>query len=294
MKAGDIMVIYNTGDVITESVSITMRDNITLFIKKKIVPGMKAVVTIVHGVCEHNERYEYITTVLNNAGYSVVRFDLRGHGKSGGERGHSESYHEYSDDLNEIISIVKKDFSDMPVYVLGHSMGAFISALHEILYPGQICGQILSGIPAIELPLSDIKLLKLLPYNKLPKFKAKNKLAKLVSKDPKVVENYMEDPLNLKESTIKMSAEMFLKGPVYLSEHIKEYSVPCLLLHGQEDKIVTEKSSEWFYENILSTDKIRKIYPGLFHEIFNEPEKDTVISDVLNWLDKREPLNVRR
>jgi len=287
MKAGDIMDTYNAGDVITETQMITMSDNISLFVKKKIVPGMKAVIMIVHGVCEHNERYDYITSKLNNSGYSVVRFDLRGHGKSGGERGFSESYHKFSDDLNETMAIIKKDFADIPVFIIGHSMGAFISALYEILYPGQTCGQILSGLPVTELPLTDIKLLKILPYNKFPKFNAKNKLAKLVSKDPEVVENYMNDPLNLKKSTIKMSAEMFLKGPLFMSEHVKEYKAPCLILHGGEDKIVTEKSSEWFFENILSIDKTRKVYPDLYHEILNEPEKDIVINDIIKWIEKR-------
>jgi alpha-beta hydrolase superfamily lysophospholipase len=264
-----------------------MRDKTTLFVKRAILPLMKAIVVIVHGVCEHNERYDYITSALNNAGFSVVRFDLRGHGKSGGERGYAASYHEFSDDLNEIISVTGKDFPDIPVFVLGHSMGAFISALYEILYPDRTKGQILSGIPAIVLPLSDIKLLKKLPYNKFPKMNAVNKLAKLVSKDPQVVQNYIEDPLNLKKSTIKMSAEMFLKGPEYLAGHINNSKTPCLVLHGQEDKIVTEKSSEWFYENISSLDKTRKVYPGLYHEIFNEPERDYVIDDVIKWLEER-------
>jgi len=278
---------YQAGKVITETESIKMRDKVPLFVKKITVPQMKAIITIVHGVCEHNERYDYLTSILNDEGYSVVRFDLRGHGKSGGERGYSKNYHEFSDDLNEIISIIKKDFPDIPIFVLGHSMGAFISALYEILYPEQIRGQILSGIPATELPLSDIKLLKLLPYNKFPKINAKNKLAKLVSRDMGVVNDYMSDPLNLKKSTIKMSGEMFLKGPSFISEHIDEYKAPCLILHGREDKIVTEKASEWFYKNISSEDKTRKVYPDLFHEILNEPEKDLVINDILKWLEKR-------
>ena len=287
MKAGDIVDGYNTDTVVTQIQSVAMRDNVPLYVKRAMLPEMKAVIVIVHGVCEHSERYDYLTSALNNAGYSVVRFDLRGHGKSGGERGYAESYREFSDDLNEIISAVKEDLPDIPVYILGHSMGAFISALYEIMYPDCIKGQILSGIPAIELPLSDIKLLKNLPYNKFPKINAANKLAKLVSRDIKVVENYLNDPLNLKKSTIKMSAEMFLKGPEFMSSHINEYKAPCLILHGQDDKIVTEKSSEWFFGNISSTDKTRKLYPELYHEIFNEPQKDAVISDLISWLEER-------
>lgn len=283
MEAGDIM---NSMDL-AKSSAVTLSDKTSLFVKKFIIRPHKALVYIVHGVCEHNERYDYLTEKLLEGGYSVIRHDLRGHGKSGGEKGYVSSHRRYSDDLKEIIEKTKEESRKNKIFVIGHSMGAFISAYCSILYKNTADGQILSGIPATLLPLKDIKLLRRLPYNIFPKVKTKNSLADKVSSDKKVVENYKNDPLNLKSTTLKLSAEMFIKGPECLAENIGEYSVPCLLLHGGDDKIVTPDSSLWFYKNINSVDKKRKLYPGLYHEILNEPRRDNVIEDILKWLDER-------
>lgn len=266
---------------------LAMKDKTNLFYRQDFPERMKAVLVIVHGVCEHCGRYQYLAERLNEAGYGVIRFDLRGHGKSGGMRGFASSYLEYSQDVQEFVIKAKQEAPDMPVYMLGHSMGSFISAAYAILYPDEICGQILSGLPATILPLPSIRLLKILPYNLLPMLRAGNDLGKVVSRDPEVVKAYINDPLNLKKSTIKMSGEMFLKGPEWLALHIKEYRLPCLLLHGGADLIVTPASSEWFFDNISSADKQRKVYPELYHEIYNEKERDMVIADTISWLDKR-------
>lgn len=265
---------------------LTMKDGTRLYYKMDIIIKMKAIIVIVHGVCEHSGRYQYLTESINRAGYGVIRFDLRGHGKSFGERGFASSFLEFSNDVHEIVNKVKQDIPSIPVYMLGHSMGAFISTVYAIQYPNEIQGQILSGLPAIVLPLPSIKLLKMLPYNVFPMIRAGNDLGKVVSRDPAVVENYIKDPLNLKKSTIKMSGEVFIKGPAWLASHIGEYNLPCLLLHGGSDLIVTPESSKWFFENISSVDKARKVYQELYHEIFNEKERDEVIADVIDWLDK--------
>ncbi len=266
---------------------LAMKDKTNLFYKQDFPEKMKAVLVIVHGVCEHCGRYQYLAERLYAAGYGVMRFDLRGHGKSGGKRGFVSSYLEFSQDVHEFVLKANKEAPNIPVYMLGHSMGAFISVAYAILYPHEIKGQILSGLPAIILPLPSIRLLQRLPYNLLPMLRAGNDLGKVVSRDPAVVKDYIEDPLNLKKSTIKMSGEMFLKGPAWLALNIKEYGLPCLLLHGGSDLIVTPASSQWFFDKIASTDKQRKVYPELYHEIYNEKERDEVISDTIAWLDAK-------
>ena len=264
---------------------LMMKDKTNLFYRQDFPEKMKAVLVIVHGVCEHCGRYQYLAERLGEAGYGVIRFDLRGHGKSEGKRGFASTYLEFSQDAREFVLKAKQEAPGMPVYMLGHSMGSFISAAYGILYPDEIKGQVLSGLPATELPLPTIRLLKHLPYNLLPMIQAGNDLGKIVSRDPAVVKAYIEDPLNLKKATIKMSGEMFIKGPVWMAEHIKEYKYPCLLLHGGADMIVAPSSSEWFFNSISSSDKQRKVYPELYHEIYNEKERDEVIADTISWLD---------
>lgn len=267
--------------------AIILDDNAVLYYRTDIPEKMRALVIIVHGVCEHSGRYDYVTGYLNREELGVLRFDLRGHGKSSGERGHVESFTRFYKDVKKIKDRAEKDFPSVPLYILGHSMGAFISSLYAVTYPGEIKGQILSGLYSTVLPLDDIKLLKKLPYNRFPKIKAKNKLGGLVSRDEKVVEEYNKDPLVLKTTTIGMSAEMFLKGPLYLGKNMTKYDLPCLLLHGGQDRIVTPESSQNFYDNIASRDKQRKVYPELYHEILNEPERDKVLQDVVVWIKDR-------
>ena len=267
--------------------AVMLRDGVAIYYRVRVPEEMKALIVVVHGVCEHCGRYEHVAEKLLENGYGVVRFDLRGHGRSGGDRGYVSHYLEFSDDLDELIKKVRSEYPDHPVFMLGHSMGALISVLYAIAHPGILKGQILSGLPATELPLSSMKLLKKMPYEKFPKIRVANDLGKVVSRDPEVVSDYVNDPLNLKKQTIRMAAEMFLKAPVYLEDRVWEYDLPCLILHGGDDRIVTEKASEWFSEKISSEDKTRIVYPGLYHEIFNEMEKDKVLEDVVRWLDER-------
>ena len=267
--------------------AVMLRDSVAVYYRVRIPRDMKALIIFVHGVCEHSGRYDYLSDAMLNAGYGVVRFDLRGHGISGGERGYASNYHEFSDDLDELIKKIRAEIPDSPLYMLGHSKGALISVLYAITYPGVLKGQILSGLPATQLPLPSIRMLKKLPYEKFPKIRVANDLGKVVSRDPKVVSDYINDPLNLKKQTIKMAAEMFLKAPVFLEDHVWEYDLPCLILHGGDDRIVTKDASLWFSDKIMSEDKTRIVYPELFHEIYNEKERDRVIADTISWLDAR-------
>ncbi len=266
---------------------LRLRDGVTLYNTYDIPEGMRALVVFVHGIAEHSGRYGYVAEKMTEAGYGVVRFDLRGHGRSGGIRGYVRSFSDFSEDLGELLRQVRADFSGIPVYTFGHSMGAMISALYAASGENELKGQILSGISALEPTLPFIRTLKKLPYDKFPMLRAANDLADMVSRDPQVSEDYRSDPLNLRKATIHLASEMFLKAPVYLADHVWEYRLPCLLLHGGDDRIVEPRASEWFMENIDSADKTRIVYPGLYHEIFNEKEKDRVIADAVGWLDAR-------
>jgi len=266
---------------------LSAQDGVSLFYQMDVPEQPKAIFIFVHGVCEHCGRYQYLTEKFNSFGYGVYRFDLRGHGQSEGARGFVKSYMDYIEDTHLLVTRAHKEYPALPVYMLGHSMGGFITAAYGIQYPDTLSGQILSGTPAIELPLKDVQLLKKLPFELLQRLRVGNKLGAVVSRDPEVVKAYGEDPLNLKKSTLKMSGEMFLKGPKWMAENIKNYRYPCLILHGGEDKIVTPEASKWLFSHIGSEDKELKIYEGLYHEIFNEQERDTVIEDVHTWMEKR-------
>jgi Lysophospholipase len=239
---------------------------------------------IVHGICEHSGRYDYVVSKLNSFGYSVYRFDNRGHGRSGGERGYVEDYQLYVDDADQIVSIAKKENVGIPIIMLGHSMGGFIAAHYGVKYPDRLFGQVLTGAAVVVAPMLQNTTLD---YNATPRAPIPNTLISVISRDQQVVKTYAEDPLTLKEFTMKLLGEAFIKGARQIMDTASSYRYPCLILHGGGDLIVNPDASRYFYEHISSKDKQLKIYDGLFHEILNEPEKDTVLEDIHQWIEAR-------
>lgn len=264
---------------------LNVGDGIDLFVLHNPVKKPKASIVMVHGICEHCGRYDWVADKLNSFGYSVYRFDLRGHGRSGGERGYIKDYHDLIDDTNKVVSMAKKNKPNIPTFMLGHSMGGFIAAFYGIKHPKKLSGQVLSG--AAVMLMSPFDQMENFDYDSKPFTPIPNSLVDKICRDPEVVRIYKEDPLNLKEFTYKLMGEMFIKGTKHIMESVSKYSCPCLILHGTEDQIVTKEASNYFYGHISSEDKQLKMYNGLFHEIMNEPEKDEVLEDIHQWLQAR-------
>lgn len=262
-------------------------DSTEIFYTKDIIDNPRAVVIIVHGLCEHLGRYDYFTKKLNEQGFVVYRFDNRGHGKSSGERGYVESFHDFIEDANEVVNMAKSDYAELPVFMFGHSMGGFITSAYGIKYKDKLNGQLLSGAATIELPIFE-QIKQDNYFEKNPRQKAPNDLSNLICRDKDIVKQYDEDPLVLKESNLKLLGECFIKGADWINKNIENYEYPCLIMHGEEDKIVIPEASKWFFKNIKSKDKELKIYPKCYHEILNEKdEKDEIISNICSWINKR-------
>ena len=262
---------------------VSAADGVALWASKHPVDRPRAVIVIVHGLCEHAGRYDYVVSCLNGFGYSVYRFDNRGHGHSGGARGFVENYIQYVDDAELVVARAHQENPGLPVFMLGHSMGGFITAFYGIKYPESLTGQILSGAAVILSPL--VKDMEGFDYNAVPMDPIPNALAALVCRDPAVVQAYVEDPLVLKEFTMKLMGEVLITGAKELMLRMNQYGYPCLILHGGADQIVPPDASRYFYEHIASKDKTLKIYDGLYHEILNEPEKDLVLQDIHQWVE---------
>ena len=265
--------------------NVQVAENISLFTEKNPVPNPKGAVVIVHGLAEHLGRYDYVVSRLNEAGYTTYRYDHRGHGRSDGERGYLEDFSIFIDDTDQIVDKARTENPDLPVFMLGHSMGGYITAAYGVKYPGRLQGQILSGAAVIVLPIFEE--LRDVDFNSTTRIMVPNGLGHLICRDQAVVKDYAKDPLVLKEMTRKLLGEVFITGAEWLMAHMADHSVPCLILHGGDDQIVTPEASQFMYTHSSATDKTLKIYDGLFHEILNENEKDTVLDDIRTWLDER-------
>ena len=257
-------------------------DKTKLYVKKNIPADPKAVVVIVHGLCEHQGRYDYLTEKLTSGDYGVYRFDHRGHGRSEGKKVFYKDFNELIDDVNFIVELARKENPSLQLFLIGHSMGGFAVSMFGIKYPGKAKGIVMSGA----LTRNNIGLASDLPRDLPQDTYFPNELGGGVCSDPAVVKAYANDPFVEKQISAGLFYEVF-KGVDWTKENSDKFKDPVLLLHGCNDGLVSEKDSRDFFGDISSTDKSLIIYPHLFHEIFNEPVKDEVIADAISWLDKR-------
>ncbi|MBI5289483.1 MAG: lysophospholipase [Chloroflexi bacterium] len=262
----------------------------------------KAAVLIIHGYAEHSGRYDWTARRLVARGYAVFGFDLRGHGKSDGDRVFIRSMNEYLDDVDAALARVLERDADLPVFLLGHSMGGSVLALYACARIGgriggpiprgehhaRIEGLIFSGavLPARGTTTGVLPRLMMLLGRFFPNLRLRSLAAATVSRDPAVVADYDSDPLNYRgKMPLGLIASM-IRGGRFIESHMSEIELPLLILHGSADQLVAVDGSQLLYEAAASRDKTLKIYEGLFHEILNEPEKDLVIADIVRWLDR--------
>lgn len=258
-------------------------DNTKLNMVSDSVAKPKGIVIIIHGLCEHLGRYEYIANKLNEAGYSTYRYDHRGHGCSEGKRTFFSTYTEISDDLNAVVNFVKRENPDSKLFILGHSMGGHASACFGTRYPGKVNGIILTGALIRQNNAPDGSFPIRLPDD----YYLENKFTEVICSDSEVRKKYLNDPLVEKKIAVGLLNRCW-EGVQFLKENGKAFKDPVLVLHGCCDTIVSEKDSRDFFGDISSEDKTLKIYPCLFHEILNEPCKDKIIAEIVFWLDEHE------
>ena len=257
-------------------------DGTLLRLRKDKVNDPKAVIVIAHGLCEHLNRYDYVTEQLNACGFSVYRYDQRGHGKSEGAKVFFSDFKEMAEDCNCVFNVAALENPRSKIFVLGHSMGGETVSLFGTLFPKHADGFILSGaLTRYNNPLMG----KDFPIPAPVDHYVDNALSDGVCSDPAVVEAYVKDPLVEKKISIGLINEIY-KAVQFLREHPQDFVDPVLILHGANDGLVSYKDSLAFFDEIASLDKGLQIYPKLYHEILNEPTKDEVIADIVLWLNK--------
>lgn len=253
-------------------------------------------VLIVHGLGEHSARHQNTTDFLLGKGFEVVRFDLRGAGRSGGRRQWVEKFEDYVDDMARVFHWILRECPPLPLFVLGHSLGGAISTHFTATYQKELTGLILSapahvpgeGVSAIKIKVGRW-LLKVAPTLRIPGSTDHGYL----SKDPGIAENYAKDPLACHFNTIQQGNEILRA----LSEMISvcgKIHLPVLIVHGSADRIVKLEGSFQMIRALKSADKTLHIIPGGYHEPHNDHEKQEYFTAVLQWLEKHlKPSDVR-
>jgi acylglycerol lipase len=247
----------------------------------------RAALLIVHGLAEHSGRYTNVVNHFVPLGYAVYGIDHFGHGKSDGRRVYVKQFGDYTNTLKVYSDRIRGWQPDKPVFLVGHSMGGLISAVYLLDHQAELAGAVLSG-PAVKIP-SNITPAKLL-VNKMisalfPKFGLLALDADGVSRDPSVVQAYVSDPfVHTGKTTARLAAEM-LKAMQTIGGQAARITLPILIVQGSADKLVNPAGARMLYDGVSSVDKEIRIYDGLYHEVFNEPEHDKVLGDVEMWLE---------
>jgi alpha-beta hydrolase superfamily lysophospholipase len=251
----------------------------------------RAAVLLCHGVADHCGRYPHLVARLAAAGYAVCAFDHRGHGRSAGERLHVERFSRYAEDCKIMRDRVAARYPGLPLYLFGHSMGSAVALTYLLDHPNDVAGLIASGValyagegfPPIVLKLN-LLLARWLPRLRLTKLPTQG-----VSRDEAWVAATRADPLVYHgPGTARLGAEI-LTALERLRPRLGEIALPLLILQGERDILVGDKGARLLYERAASADKTLRVYPGAYHEVFNDlpASREAGLDDVAAWLDAR-------
>ena len=249
----------------------------------------RAVMILVHGFNAHGGYMVWPAEQFAANGFACYALDLRGRGESEGERFYVEELSDYLTDVDLLVDTARKDNPGLPVYVIGHSAGGVIATSYVYEHQDEIAGLICHsfafdvGLPhLVQLALEGIG--KLLPHVHV--FSLNNAD---FSRDPAHVERMNNDPLIAKESQPAETARVLLLAAEALKEHMPNFRVPVLIIHGTEDKATRPEGSQYFYDHAGSTDKTLKLYEGHYHDLLADLAREKVMGDILAWLSERVP-----
>ncbi|HEX9840634.1 MAG TPA: alpha/beta hydrolase [Anaerolineales bacterium] len=251
----------------------------------------KALIALVHGLGEHSGRYIHVGKVMAAAGYALSGFDLRGHGRSSGARGHSSSLNAYMQDIRQFLDLMAQRYTELPRFLYGHSLGGLLSLSYAIQYGADLIGVIVTGA-ALRSSLQEQKA-KLMIAKLLGTFMPTMTIQSgldptTISRDQEVVNAYVSDKL-VHYNTSLGFGKAALSAIDLCFARAGEFTTPLLIMHGTADKLTYPSGSEDFARLASGHNKdvTLKLWDGLYHELHNEPEKAEVFKVTVEWVGKR-------
>lgn len=253
---------------------------------------VRGVIVLVHGVAEHSGRYDYVGHALAAAGFAVHALDHVGHGESAriGAPANLGSIDGAADAVAALLELARAAHPGAPVFVLGHSMGALITLRLATRAPLDAAGVVVSAPPLIIEAGNPVQRLLAPVLTRLAPNLGVLKLdSSQISRDPAVVAAYDADPLVFRGKLPARTATEVLTAAGRVLADLPRLRVPTLVLHGTADAIAAPASTDRIEQHAGTTDLVIRRYEGLYHEVFNEPERDEVLADVVAWLRERVP-----
>lgn len=249
----------------------------------------RGVVILAHGYGEHARRYDHVAARFGAAGLTTYALDHRGHGRSGGKRVFVRDISEYTGDFHTLVGIAAADHPDLARIVVGHSMGGAIVFAYGVDHPDDYTAMVLSG-PAVAAQGSVSPIVVLLAKvmgRLVPGLPMEDIPADAVSRDPAVVAAYESDPLVHHGKLPAGVGRALIEVGETMPQRASAITAPLLVVHGGEDSLIPVQGSRTLVECVGSPDVHLKVYPALYHEVFNEPEQAVVLDDVTAWMEAK-------
>ena len=245
----------------------------------------RAALGLVHGFSDHSGRFARVVEALVPRGYGLYAFDQRGNGRSPGRRGYVREWKEYREDLRLFIASIRRQTGELPLFLLGSSVGGLMVLEYALHDPRGLAGLIASGPTLAPVGVSPILLwLGWVLSRTWPRFSMNARLdADGISRDPAVVAAYKSDSLVHGLGTPRLSTELSAAMEWTLA-HAAELTLPLFLLFGQADRIAPPHKNRLFFDNVSSTDKEIHEYAGGYHEPHNDIHHAQVLEDMEQWL----------
>ena len=247
----------------------------------------RASLVICHGVNSHGGQYLEAAQAFADKGFAVTALDLRGRGRSEGERFFVEKIGDYVSDLSKAIEYGRAFHPDLPLFLLGHSAGGVTSSSYALDYQDRIAGLICESFAfKVYAPDVALKLLEgashIIPHVHVLKLKMED-----FSRDPQWVAELNADPLTKDEVQPVQTVAALARADERLDREFGTIRLPALILHGTADKATKPEGSQQFFDEAGSTDKTLKLYEGAYHDLLNDFGKHQVIADIVEWIDAR-------
>ena len=261
-----------------------------IFYRKLPAENEKIRLVIAHGLGEHSGRYNHLMSRLVPEGISIWALDFCGHGQSEGKRGHVHSFRQYLSDLDKFVDIASKDTPpSSEIFLLGHSLGGLIAIHYALEFADKLHGLVVSS-PVLAFKVK-VPAFKLLMGNVMsavwPGLSMANELDPTkISHDQSIVEAYIQDPLVHNRVTARWFTE-FVSAMERSSRSASKLNVPILMQIAGNDCLVDAEASQTFFNYLSLKDKTIHVYNDLYHEVYNEPEKDRVkvLDDLVEWIE---------
>lgn len=262
--------------------------NLNIFMRSWRPAGRsRGIVVIVHGFNSHSGYYGWVAEQLGATGLSVYALDLRGRGRSDGDRFYVDAFTDYVSDVTSLVALAKSRQPEIPVFLLGHSAGGVVSCLYALAHQAELVGLICESfafrVPAPEFALAVLKgLSHVAPHAHVLRLKNED-----FSRDPAVVQQMNSDPLIAHEAQPTQTVAEMVRADERLKKGFPQITLPLLILHGTSDRTAMPIGSQFFHDTAGSGDKTLKLYEGYFHDLLNDSGKGVVMADITNWINAR-------